>query len=192
METENQILSTEQSLDIITRMIRQAHGNVKRNSIHLILWGLVITVANVGMFILMLMEYPRPYLIWLIALPAWMVSVWISYRHGKNATSRSHLDRINAFLWFGYSLIIFTIVVFGFKINYQLNPVILLVSAIPTFVSGTIIKFRPLAMGGILFWILGIVCFMVEGPWQYLIGAIAVTTGYLVPGILLRNNTTHV
>ncbi len=39
METENQILTTQQSLDIITKMIRQAHGNVKKNSVYLILWG---------------------------------------------------------------------------------------------------------------------------------------------------------
>ena len=40
METENQILTTQQSLDIITKMIRQAHGNVKKSSVYLILWGL--------------------------------------------------------------------------------------------------------------------------------------------------------
>lgn len=190
METENQILSTEQSLDIITKMIRQAHGNVKRNSIYLILWGMVITVANVGMFTLMWIQYPKPYLIWLIAIPAWIATIYISYKHGKSASVSSHLDRINAFLWFSYGIIIFTVVVFGFKISYQLNPVILLMSAIPTFVSGTIIKFRPLAIGGILFWVFGIICFLVDGPWQYLVGAIAVTTGYLVPGLMLRNKTS--
>lgn len=187
MEAENQNLSTEQSLDIITKMIRQAHGNVKRNSIYLILWGVVITVANLGMFTLMWMQYPRPYLIWLISIPAWIATIYISYRHRKSASTSSHLDRINAFLWFSYGIIIFTLVVFGFKISYQLNPVILLMSAVPAFVSGTIIKFRPLAIGGILFWVFGIICFLVDGPWQYLVGALAVTTGYLVPGFMLRN-----
>jgi hypothetical protein len=188
METENQTLTTQQSLDIITKMIRQAHGNTKRNSVYLILWGLVITVANVGMFTLMWMEYARPYLIWLITLPAWILTIYISYRHGKTSTATSHFDRINALLWYSYGVIIFTIIAFGFKINYQLNPVILLVSAIPAFISGIIIKFRPLAIGGILFWVFGILCFLVDGPWQYLIGAIAVTTGHLVPGLMLRNN----
>lgn len=189
METENQILSTEQSLEIITRMIRQAHGNVKRNSIYLILWGLTTAVANLGMFILMWMEYSRPYVVWLITIPAWIVTIYLSYKHGKEARMSSHLDRINSFLWFSYGIVIFTIVIFGFKINYQLNPVILLVSAVPAFVSGTIIKFRPLAIGGILFWVFGTVCFLIDGPWQYIVGAIAVTTGHLVPGLLLRGKT---
>ncbi|HZI25528.1 MAG TPA: hypothetical protein VFD46_10635, partial [Chryseolinea sp.] len=188
METENQILTTQQSLDIITKMIRQAHGNVKRNSVYLILWGLVITLANLGMFVLMWVEYPMPYLVWLITIPAWILTIYISYRHGKNAVAISHFDRINAILWYSYGIVIFTIIVFGYKINFQLNPVILLVSAIPAFVSGTIIKFRPLAIGGILLWVFGILCFLVGGPWQYLIGAIAVTSGHLVPGLMLRNN----
>ena len=35
---------------------------------------------------------------------------------------------------------------------------------------------------------LRILCFLVGGPWQYLIGAIAVTSGHLIPGLMLRNN----
>jgi hypothetical protein len=187
MERENQILSTEQSLDIITNMIRQAHGTVKRNSVYLILWGIVIILANLGMFVLMWVEYSQPYLVWLIAVPAWVATFYISYKHGQEARMSSHLDRVNSFLWYSYGVIIFTIVVFGFKINYQLNPIILLVSAVPAFVSGTIIKFRPLIFGGVFFWLFGIICFLIGGPWQYLVGAVAVATGHLIPGLLLRN-----
>src|SRR5688572_21009855 len=136
MEAENQILSTQQSLDIITRMIRQAQGNVQRSSIYLILWGAVVTTANVAMFVLIKMEYSRPHYIWLLTVPAWIATIYISYRQGKASTVSSHLDRINMFLWFTYGIIVFTIVIFGFKINYQLNAVILVISAIPAFISG--------------------------------------------------------
>jgi hypothetical protein len=187
MESENQILTTSQSLDIITQMIRQAQGNVRRSAIYFILWGAVITFANLGMFALMTVGYPRPYLVWLISIPAWVATIYISYTQSRKAKATSHLDRITSTLWFAYGIIIFTIVVFGNKINYQLNPIILLISAVPTLVSGIIIKFRPLVIGGVLLWILGIFCFMVAGPWQYLIGAVAVLSGYLIPGIMLRS-----
>ena len=139
------------------------------------------------MFVLMWVEYSQPYLVWLIAVPAWVATFYISYKHGQEARMSSHLDRVNSFLWYSYGVIIFTIVVFGFKINYQLNPIILLVSAVPAFVSGTIIKFRPLIFGGVFFWLFGIICFLIGGPWQYLVGAVAVATGHLIPGLLLRN-----
>jgi hypothetical protein len=190
MESEKQILSTEQSLEIITRMIRQAQGNVRRSSIYLVLWGLTITIANLGMFTLIWIGHPHPYIVWLVAIPAWIATIYISLKQAKSATSRSHLDRINAYLWYSYGVIIFTIVLFGFKINYEINPLVLVISAVPAFVSGTIIKFRPLAIGGILFWVFGMACFLIQDPWQYLVGAVAVTTGHLVPGLLLRK-TTH-
>ncbi len=189
MEAENQSLSTEQSLELITKMIRQAKGNVQRSAIYLILWGCTIAVANLGMFTLMMLDYPRPYVVWLATIPAWIASIYISLKHRKEATMSTHLDHINALLWYSYGVVILGIVMFGFKINYQLNPVILLISAVPAFVSGVIIKFRPLTVGGILFWIFGIICFLSQGPWQYLVGAVAVISGHLVPGLLLRNKT---
>jgi hypothetical protein len=68
-----------------------------------------------------------------------------------------------------------------------LNPVILIVSAIPTLVAGVVIKFKPLIFGGVAFWVFGVICFLVSGPWQFLVGAVAVFTGYLIPGMMLRN-----
>ena len=189
METESEFLSTEKSLELITRMIRQAKGNVKRSAIYLILWGVTIAAANVGMFILMMVNYPRPYVVWLVTIPAWIATIIITLKHRRNSLMSTHLDRINGFLWYSYGIVVLAIVMFGFKINYQLNPVILLISALPAFVSGVVIRFRPLVIGGILFWVFGVVCFLSQGPWQYLIGALAVTTGHLVPGLLLRNKT---
>jgi hypothetical protein len=71
-------------------------------------------------------------------------------------------------------------------INWQLNPVIMLMSTIPTVVSGVLIKFRPLIIGGVCFWVFGILCFLVPDPWQFLVGAVAVIVGYLIPGFMLR------
>jgi hypothetical protein len=135
MKAEDDSLTTQQSLVIITEMINNAKGNVKENSI---------------------------------------------------ARSTSHLDRISAWLWFSFGIVIFTLVAFGRTINWQLNPVIMLMSTIPTIVSGIVIKFRPLIIGGIGFWFFGILCFIVPEPWHFLIGALAVTVGYLIPGFLLR------
>jgi hypothetical protein len=50
-----------------------------------------------------------------------------------------------------------------------------------------VIKFKPLIFGGVAFWVFGVICFLVSGPWQFLVGAVAVFTGYLIPGMMLRN-----
>lgn len=192
METEKPIFTTQQSLDIITSMIAEARGNVQRSSIYFIMWGLVVAAANLGMAILMLLDYRHPYVVWLVTIPAWIATFLISRRHAREATSSSHLDRINMFLWYSYGVVVLTLVAFGFKINFQLNPVILLMSACPVLVSGIVTRYRPLIIGGVLFWLFGIICFLVSGPWQYLVGAIAVTCGHLIPGLMLRKKTDHV
>ena len=187
MKTQDEPLTTQQSISIITEMINNAKGNVKENSIYFLLWGTVIAIANIGMFSLILANYPRPYMVWLIAIPAWIVTIIAGYKQGKRARATSHLDRISAWLWFSFGIVIFTLVVFGEKINWQMNSVIMLMSTIPTVVSGVVIKFRPLIIGGVCFWIFGVICFLVPDPWQFIVGAFAVTIGYLIPGLMLRS-----
>jgi hypothetical protein len=186
MKTDDESLTTQQSLNIITEMINNAKGNVKENSIYFLLWGTVIAIADIGMFTLIKVNYPHPYIVWLMAIPAWIVTMITGYRQGKRARVTSHLDRISAWSWFTFGIVIFTLVIFGRVINWQLNPVIMLMSTIPTVVSGVLIKFRPLIIGGVCFWVFGILCFLVPDPWHFLVGAVAVTVGYLIPGFMLR------
>ncbi|MBL0744105.1 hypothetical protein [Chryseolinea lacunae] len=187
MKHEEETLTTQQSLAIITEMILNTKGNLKSNSIYFLLWGVVIALANLGMFALIMVDYPYPYIAWTAAFPAWLASFYIGYRQSKRERVMTHLDRVSIWMWVTFGVITFTLMAFGKLINYQLNPVILLVSAIPTLLSGIIIRFRPLIVGGILFWVAGIACFAVGGPWQFLIGAAAVTAGFIVPGVLLRS-----
>ncbi|HYG18365.1 MAG TPA: hypothetical protein VD816_05520 [Ohtaekwangia sp.] len=185
METEK--LTARESLDIITAMIEKAKGNVQRNAFYFLLWGWVIVLANLGMYTLLRVGYERPALVWLITIPAWIYSIYYGYRREKSRATTTHFDRISTGLWLSFGVCIFTLVFFGYKINFQLNPVILLITAVPTFVSGIIIRFKPLMIGGVAFWAFGIVNFLVPMDLQFLFGAMAIVCGYLVPGYMLKN-----
>ena len=187
MKTTAENLSPEQSLGIIAGMISQAKGNVRLKSYYFLLWGWVVMLADLGMFILIQLDYRYPFIVWLITIPAWILSAYKGYRQGRVNPSPTHLDRISAWMWSCFGIVVFTLVMFGYKINFQLNPVILLFCAIPTFVSGIIIKFKPLIIGGILFWVFGTICFLIPMPYQFLAAATAIACGYLVPGYILKN-----
>ena len=176
-----------ESLEIITRMIKQAQGNVKKSSFHFLLWGWVVVIANLGMFALTQLDYSRPYLIWLICIPAWITSMFYGYKGSREKRVMTYIDRSIMWLWIGFGISVFTIVFFGYTIQFNLNPVILLMSALPTLVSGVIIRFRPLIIGGVMFWLFGIMCFLITPQYQTLVGAVAVAIGYLVPGYLLKS-----
>lgn len=186
MEPSNE-LTASQSLDLISSMIREAKGRVQENSFYFLLWGWVTLIGNLGMFVLASMAYPHPYLIWIITIPAWIVSFVWGIRQRRTARTATHFGRISAGLWISLGVVIVTLVAFGSKISFELNPLILLVSAIPTFTSGIILKFRPLVVGGILFWLSAIASFLVPREFQPLVGALAIACCYLVPGYLLKN-----
>jgi hypothetical protein len=186
MKTESENLSAQQSLDIITSMIREAKGNVQQNGFHFLLWGWVVAAADLGMYLLSKLEYSHPYVVWAITIPAWIVSMWVGFRQGKSERKTTHLNSINGWLWICFGICIFTLIAFGGKLNYQLNPLIITICAIPTFMSGIIIRFRPLMLGGAVLWAAGIISFLTPMENQPLIGAAAIVCGYLVPGYLLR------
>ena len=185
MKTESENLSAQQSLDIITSMIQEAKGKAQRNGFYFLFWGWVVVLANLGMYTLTQMDYRHPYIVWVITIPAWIFSLYRGYRQGKSESVTTHFDTVSIWLWVCFGIVIFTLVGFGYKINFQLNPIIILISAIPTFVSGVLIKFKPLMLGGIALWIFGIIIFLTPRETQPLIGAAAVICGYLVPGYLL-------
>jgi hypothetical protein len=187
MNTESEKFTANESLDIITRMIGQAQGNVQRSSFHFLLWGWVVVIANIGMFTLIQVDYDRPHLAWLICIPAWIASMVYGFKGSRNKRVITYIDRAIMWLWIGFGISVFTLVFFGYSIRYNLNPVIMLMTAVPTLVSGVIIKFKPLIMGGIFFWIMAIVCFLVEMEYHNLVGAVAVIGGYMIPGYLLKN-----
>ena len=187
MKTDSEKLTAQQSLDIITTMILEAKGNVKRNGFYFLLWGWVVALANLGMFILAKADYSHPYVVWVITIPAWIISLYLGFRQGNTTHRTTHLDTITGWLWVCFGICVFTLVAFGSRINFQLNPVIITLSAIPTFLSGVIIRFRPLMFGGAVMWVGGIISFLSPIEIQPLIGAAAVVCGYLVPGYLLRN-----
>lgn len=187
MEQTEKNLTAGESLDIIATMIRQAKGNARKFSFYFLLWGWVVVAANFGVFALLQVGYPRPYLVWLITIPAWFISMYYGYRSRKRKGHVTILDQIMLWIWVSFGITLVSMIFFGREINYQLNPLILLISAMPTLVSGVAMRFRPLVLGGVLFWIAGIVCFMVPIQFQNLVSATAVVTGYLIPGHRLKS-----
>lgn len=188
MSTENE-LSPKQSLDVITSMIQQAKGNMQKNSFYFLLWGWTIVIANLGVYLLLTFTtVENPFYVYSITFISAIVSLIYGFRQGKSAGVSTHLDNIYKWLWIGLAVTIFTFWFFGYKIGWQLNPIIIVLCAVPTFVSGIMLKFKPLVFGGVAFWVLGAITFTLSFENQFLLAAIAVVVGYLIPGYLLKRS----
>lgn len=189
MNQKNETLTPQESLDVITSMISQAKGNIRKSSFFFLLWGWTIAIANLGVFVLIkFTTVEDPFLVFIITIPSAIISVVYGIRMENRVTAPTLIDNINKWLWTGFGITCFIFALFGNRIGWQINPVIITMCAAPTFVSGIMLRFKPLMYGGIAFWVLGIVSFLVPMEMQFLLASVAVTLGYLVPGYMLKKS----
>lgn len=188
MEHPEKQMTAQESLELITSMIRQAKAGVRQKSFYFLLWGWVVALAYLGGYVLIEVGYDKPFLIWVITIPAMVASFVYGARVQRKSGPATQLEAIMMWAWVAFVVTIVIFIAFGHEVNYHLNALILIASAIPTFISGIVLRFRPMILGACVFWIAGIICFLLPYDSQLLVGAVAVTLGYLVPGYLLKRD----
>jgi hypothetical protein len=66
------------------------------------------------------------------------------------------------------------------------DPLFLVLYGMPTFLSGVILRFKPLMLGGIGCWLLSVLCTVVPVEFQLLLVSTAMVIAWIIPGYLLR------
>lgn len=181
-------LTKEESLQLITEMIGQAKRNFARGgSFYFLLWGWVVMLANFGHYILAeYVQYEAPYIVWVLTIPAGIASGIYNARMDRRAKVKSHLDRMYGYIWLGVFVGVLILLFFMGKVDYNVNAIILTFAGLGTFLSGVMLRFSPLVVGGVALWVASIVAFTLPVNDQYLVGGIGIICGYLIPGYLLK------
>lgn len=182
-------LSSQDSLALITDMIRKAKREVAGDgSFQILLWGWTISICNLGHYALMKAGVANSYLIWLLVIPTTVVSTVYGIRKGKKARVKTHLDIVISQLWI--AVFVGIIIVLGFMniLEFNQNPVILILAALGMFVTGTLIRVNLVKLGGVILGVGAIIAFTLPVMDQYLVAGIAIILGYLVPGYYLKKN----
>jgi hypothetical protein len=192
METKEKMMSGEESLRIITEMINKTKVNIRQGSFHLLFWGWLIFTCSLSEYLLMkLTDINHPYYIWFFVIPGVFVSMIYGFVTGRKETFHTYADRLYMWTWIGFLIAAIVLFIVQSKRLDMVAPYILILAGFPTFVSGFIIKFRPLIFGGVCFWIIALVISF-AGPNVAPLGMpAAVLTGYLIPGYMLRNKVSH-
>ena len=192
METDEKMMTGEESLKIITDMINKTKVNISQGSFHLLFWGWLIFLCSISDFILSRYTgIAHPYYVWFIVIPGIFVSMIYGFVKGRKATVRTYAERVYMWIWIGFLASFISLFVIQSKNLGAVGQYILLLAGFATFVSGIIIRFRPLIIGGISFWIIAIAVSF-TGPSIAPLGMpLAVITGYLIPGYMLKNRVGH-
>jgi len=180
-------LKPEESLKIIEQMIQKTKANLHDSSFYFLLWGWIILIAVIGQSLLeRFTNYDKTYLMWLLVIPGIIATAVYGAINGKKAKIESHLDRLNFINWMIFLGSYFIILIFMKELNYKISPIIFVLAGNATLITGFIIKFRPLIIGGLVFWV-GVFCqFLLPHELLEFVFPFIIIFGYLVPGYLLK------
>jgi hypothetical protein len=187
--------SPQESLDLIQSMIRKTRSDLGENRFYFLLWGWATFLAVLFQFVLkVVVGYEHHYVVWLVTIPAAIITVLYSSRHDKKAMVRTYVGESMSYLWtgLGISFGVLSIIISNSAEGW-LNawPFFILFYGLGTFVSGRILQFRPLIWGGAFNWLLALACLFVAYDYQLLIAAAAILTSYIIPGHMLGSTKTY-
>jgi hypothetical protein len=184
--------SPHESLQLIHSMINKTRANLRENRIYFLLWGWVSFIAIISQFILkVVLRYEHHYLVWWLVIPTAIITIVYSMRTRKSHAVKTYIGESMSNLWTGIGV---SFSILSLIISYSNGgwnnawPFFILFYGLGTFVSGRILQFTPLVIGGIFNWALAIASIYVDFDYQLLLAAAAILTSYIIPGYLLGTN----
>lgn len=189
--------SPEQSLQVIQSMIEKAKNQFSENGHLYLLWGWLVFVCSIAQFILLkIVQYEKHYYVW---MACWLAVIYQGFylrKQHRKQKLRTYADKMIGFIWLSFFILLMLVgVTFGKtgEANYYklISPVFLALYGVPTFLSGTILNFRPLIIGGIGCWVLSVLAHFIGYDYQLLLLAAAMIIAWIIPGYILRSKYQH-
>jgi hypothetical protein len=190
MELFENELQPSESLKLIADVIGKTRENIQEHGYLFLLWGWLIAAASILFFLLH--EYTS-FKFYFLPFPVLVISgiiVTISSYSKRSLSVETYAGYYLKMLWLALG-ISFVVVVFinVAKGNAPFTYTILL-AGIGTMVSGLVLRFRPLIVGGCCLLAACVASVFVGKAYAPLLQAVAVIAGYLIPGYLLKNSKT--
>lgn len=194
---KNVDLTPEESFSIINKAISNFKINYRETSKVFLLWGWILAFASFSNFIILKILSGRLEngSGWLVSicnwaafiLPGFIIMAFMERKINRDKKVFSYLESHFKNLWTvtAASFLIATFLCVKLEVNPP--PVMLLIAGIATITSGLLIKFRPVIIGGITFFIFSIASTYVSNEFISLIVCAAIICGYLIPGYSLRS-----
>jgi hypothetical protein len=190
MENNQKELSPQESLDLIKSMINRTKDAVVDNSFYFLLWGWLVFACCIGQYVMKVyFHYPNHFVIWWTMPLGAVISAIYGARQARNTRVQTFIGEALSFVWialvFSFIALLFINVLSGKAWQTAFTYYILLY-AIGTFVTGNLIRFKPLVIGGVINFVLAIISIKLSFDNQLLLGAVAILISYIIPGHLLR------
>ena len=189
MGPEEISMTESESIRLIATMINKAKNRFNESGFLYLLWGWVVLICCVAQFSASyFFGIGNAYYVWFVT---WIVVIYQVFflRKKRNLRAvRTYTDDINQFVWIAFfiCMMLLIFILLQFKKYEVINPAILVMYGMPTFLSGIILKFKPLLAGGIFCWLVAAASPFIDPEFQLLLIACSIIAGWIIPGYLLK------
>ncbi len=181
--------SPQESLQLIESMLAKAKNSFSDNSLLYLLWGWVVLFCAIANFVTAWFHWlPRPDVVWGFTWLAAIFQVVFLAKQKKKAVVKNYSEEILAAVWIAFVVCMFvsgSILAINEK-RELIYPILLVLYGFPTFISGTIMRFKPLKIGGICCWFLALISTFFPLQFALLFLALSVVVAWIIPGYLLQ------
>lgn len=189
MENEKS-LSPEESIELISNMISKTKDSVADNTFYFLFWGWLVFGCCLANYVMKVYyHFPFHFYVWFLMPLGGLISWWYGARQSRKKRVKSFVDDVLNLVWSVLGLS-FIVVVFINILSPKLSTIpftmYILLYAMGTLLTGRIIRFTPLVIGGVINFLLAILSVKLNYDEQLLLGALAILTSYIIPGHLLR------
>lgn len=177
------------SLRIIHTMIEKTKQNISYQSRYFLLWGWGAFIGFTGQYLLKVyFEYPKHYQIWWISAVCFIINCYYALNDTRIKKVKTYIDENMQNLWAGLTISFLVSCVLFTKTGWQnCYPFFMLLYGTGTFISGKVLKFRPLVIGGSASFMLAAISVWFNYDYQMLFAAAAILVSYIIPGHLLHS-----
>lgn len=182
------IVSPQESLNIITEAIARTKNNFRDNSFCFLLWGWLIAIASILFFMLDQYTTVAYYFIPFPILGGVGLIATVIHFQKRRASTQTHVNYFITSLWIVLAIGFIVTVIINLAQKQLPFTDTLIIAGIGTLVSGWIMKFKPLIIGGFLFFAASFTTLFIGDEYKALVHGIAIITGYLIPGYLLKQS----
>jgi hypothetical protein len=171
-------------------MINKARNRFSENGHLYLVWGWSIMIITILQFVMAQYHWhDQPNMVWMLTLLPFAYMMIYLRRRVKRQTVRTYTDEIIGYVWMVFSVLMF---LSGFtlgsgRVLFAAYPLALALYGMPTFLSGTILRFKPLVAGGIGCWLLCVAAAFTPHQYHILMLSLAVLVAWIIPGYWLQH-----
>ena len=180
----------KESLKLITEMINKAKNKFSESGTLYLVWGITVLICSLSQFVLgNLLGYKNAHYVWFFTWAVYIYQTIFLFRKKKKLKVKTYTDEILGYVWLCFIVCFFVMIfILIYSKRFELiYSAILVIYAIPTFLSGAILKARPLLIGGISCWVLALLSLFIPLQYHLLLISLAVLLAWIIPGLYLRN-----